>query len=89
MTGIKNKQTEHRFMYALYREIFDVDATSVRRVVRSNSTTRTITRVHFNSLMVAKVRERLSVSKQETRKFDVESFNHRKLDELEFMTLSN
>ena len=33
--------------------------------------------------MVAKVRERLAVSKQETQKFDGERFNLRKLNELE------
>ena len=33
--------------------------------------------------MVAEVRERLAVSKQEVQKFDVERFNLRKLDELE------
>ena len=34
-------------------------------------------------LMVAKVRERLAVSKQEAQKSDGESFNLRKLNELE------
>ena len=34
-------------------------------------------------LVVAKVRERLAVSKQETRNFDGERFNLRKLNELE------
>jgi len=34
-------------------------------------------------LMVAKVRERLAVSKQAAWKFDVERFNLRKLNELE------
>jgi hypothetical protein len=34
-------------------------------------------------LVVAKVRERLAVSKQEAQKFDVERFNLRKLSELE------
>jgi hypothetical protein len=34
-------------------------------------------------LMVAKVRERLAVIKQETRKFDAETFNLKKLSELE------
>jgi len=33
--------------------------------------------------VVAKVRERLAVSKQQVQKFDVERFNARKLDELE------
>jgi hypothetical protein len=33
--------------------------------------------------VVAKVRERLAVSKQATQKFDVERFNRRKLNELE------
>jgi len=33
--------------------------------------------------LVAKVRERLAVSKQEAQKFDVERFNLRKLHELE------
>jgi hypothetical protein len=33
--------------------------------------------------VVAKVRERLVVSKQATQKFDVERFNLRKLSELE------
>jgi 50S ribosomal subunit-associated GTPase HflX len=33
--------------------------------------------------VVAKVRERLSVSKKETKKFDVERFNPRRLRELE------
>jgi len=33
--------------------------------------------------VVAEVRERLAVSKQEVQKFDVERFNLRKLDELE------
>jgi len=32
---------------------------------------------------VAKVTERMAVKKQETRKFDVERFNLRKLNELE------
>ena len=35
--------------------------------------------------MVAKVRERLAVSKQESQKFDGERFNFRKLNELEVM----
>jgi len=34
-------------------------------------------------LVVAKVRERLAVSKQAVQKFDVERFNLRKLNELE------
>jgi len=34
-------------------------------------------------LVVANVRERLSVSKQAAQKFDGERFNHRKLSELE------
>ena len=34
-------------------------------------------------LVVAKVRERLAVSKQATQKFDAERFNLRKLNELE------
>jgi hypothetical protein len=34
-------------------------------------------------LVVAKVRERLTVSKEEAQKFDVEKFNLRKLNELE------
>ena len=34
------------------------------------------------SLVVAEVRERMAVSKQETRKFEVERFNLRKLNEL-------
>jgi hypothetical protein len=34
-------------------------------------------------LVVAKVRERLAVSKQDTQKFDGERFNLRKLKELE------
>jgi hypothetical protein len=34
-------------------------------------------------LVVAKVRERLAVSKQEAQKFDGERFNLRKLNELE------
>jgi hypothetical protein len=34
-------------------------------------------------LVVAKVRERLAVSKKETQKFDIERFNLRKLYELE------
>jgi hypothetical protein len=33
-------------------------------------------------VVVAKVRERLAVSKQETQKFDVERFTLRKLNEL-------
>jgi hypothetical protein len=33
--------------------------------------------------VVAKVRERLAVSKQDAHKFDVERFNLRKLNELE------
>jgi len=36
-----------------------------------------------NYLVVAKVRERLSVSKQEAQKFDGERFHLRKLNELE------
>ena len=35
-------------------------------------------------MVVAKVRERLTVSKHEAQKFDVERFNLRKLSELEF-----
>jgi hypothetical protein len=35
--------------------------------------------------VVAKVRERLAVSKQATKKFDVERFNFRTLSELEVM----
>jgi len=35
--------------------------------------------------VVAKVRERLAVSKQESQKFDGERFNFRKLNELEVM----
>jgi hypothetical protein len=34
--------------------------------------------------VVAKVREKLAVSKQVTQNFDVERFNIRKLNELEF-----
>jgi hypothetical protein len=34
-------------------------------------------------MMVAKLRERLAVSKQDAQKFDGESFNLRKLNELE------
>ena len=37
-----------------------------------------------NYLVVAKLRERLTVSKQESQKFDVERFNLWKLNELEF-----
>jgi hypothetical protein len=37
-----------------------------------------------NSLVVAKVRERLAVSKQAAQYFDGEIFNFRKLNELEF-----
>jgi len=33
--------------------------------------------------LVAEVRERLAVNKQETRQFDVERFNLKKLNELE------
>jgi len=50
------------------------DARSFRRIYRDTD--------HY--LVVAKVRERLTVSKQETRKFDAERFNVRKLNELEF-----
>jgi len=50
------------------------DARSFRRICRDTD--------HY--LAVAKVRERLAVSKQETQKFDVERFNLRKLNELEF-----
>ena len=41
------------------------------------------TRCTDHCLVVAKVRERLTVSKQETQKFDVERFNGRKLNDLE------
>ena len=34
--------------------------------------------------MIAEVRERLAVSKQVTQQFDVETFNLRKISELEF-----
>ena len=37
-------------------------------------------------LLVAKLRERLAVSKQRAQKFDVERFNLRKLNEPEFRT---
>ena len=40
-------------------------------------------------LVVAKVRKSLAVSKQATQKFDGERFNPRKLNELEFMKLSD
>jgi len=42
-------------------------------------------KAHFHTdhyLMVAKVGERLAVSKQSTQKFDWKKFNHRKLNEL-------
>jgi hypothetical protein len=39
-----------------------------------------------NYLVVAKIRERLAVRKQETQKFDGEKFNLRKLDDLEVRT---
>jgi hypothetical protein len=45
--------------------------------------------VYFDTdhyLAVAKVWERLAVSKQEARKFDVERFNLRKVNELEVRT---
>jgi hypothetical protein len=35
--------------------------------------------------VVANVRETLAIRKQAAQKFDVESFNHRKLSELEIM----
>jgi len=37
-------------------------------------------------LVVAKVRERLAASKQATQNFDVETFNLRKICELQFST---
>jgi len=40
-----------------------------------------------DSLVVAKVRERLAVSKQAAQKFDVKRFNFRKLNELELRKL--
>jgi len=40
-------------------------------------------------LVVAKVRERLAVSKQAAQKLDGERFNLRKLNELEFRKMSN
>ena len=40
-----------------------------------------------DSLVVAKVRERLAVSKQAAQNFDVKRFNFRKLNELELRKL--
>jgi hypothetical protein len=50
---------------------------------KGHSSIRDVRSVTVQYLVVAKVGERLAVSKQDAQKFDVESFHLKKLNELE------